>query len=80
MSAEQVWIKSSYSDAQGSECVEVAIAWHKSSYSDGDGSECVEISPGADAVRIRDSKRRRGPQVSVRTGAWTGFLTYIAAA
>ncbi|GGY09905.1 DUF397 domain-containing protein [Streptomyces hiroshimensis] len=38
------WFKSSYSDDDGSNCVEVALPWQKSSYSDGDGSECVEVA------------------------------------
>ncbi|MBF6049062.1 DUF397 domain-containing protein [Streptomyces sp. NRRL B-1677] len=54
--------------------------WFKSSYSDAQGSECVEISAGPDAIRIRDSKRKCGPQLAVEAPAWAGFIAYIAAA
>ncbi|WP_424892965.1 DUF397 domain-containing protein [Streptomyces sp. XH2] len=39
-----IWFKSSYSDGEGSDCVEVGIAWRKSSRSDAEGSECVEVA------------------------------------
>ncbi|MEU5188476.1 DUF397 domain-containing protein [Streptomyces klenkii] len=74
------WFKSSYSDDEGSNCVEVAIPWQKSSHSDEDGSNCVEISTGPRAIRIRDSKRKCGPQLAVEAPAWAGFIAYIAAA
>ncbi|MFH8787267.1 DUF397 domain-containing protein [Streptomyces roseoverticillatus] len=80
MIGELVWFKSSYSDGDGSECVEVAISWRKSSYSDDDGSNCVEMANGPRGIYIRDSKQRSGPQLAVGAPAWTGFLTYIAAA
>ncbi|UWM49994.1 DUF397 domain-containing protein [Streptomyces carpaticus] len=44
VSRELVWFKSSYSDAEGSACVEVAHSWFKSSYSDSEGSACVEVA------------------------------------
>ncbi|MEV4921760.1 DUF397 domain-containing protein [Streptomyces roseoverticillatus] len=75
-----IWFKSSYSDAEGSECVEVALSWQKSSYSDDEGDNCVEISTGPRAIRIRDSKRKSGPRLAVGAPAWAGFLTYITAA
>lgn len=34
MSNELAWFKSSYSNSEGGNCVEVAPSWHKSSYSD----------------------------------------------
>ncbi|MCL6301084.1 DUF397 domain-containing protein [Streptomyces kronopolitis] len=41
------WIKSSYSDASGGQCIEFArdFTWIKSSYSGGDGGQCLEFSP-----------------------------------
>lgn len=44
--ASAVWIKSSYSDGDGGQCVEFSrdFAWVKSSYSGGDGGQCVEFS------------------------------------
>ncbi|GAA4982465.1 hypothetical protein GCM10023205_59900 [Yinghuangia aomiensis] len=42
------WRKSSYSNATGGNCVEVARSWRTSSYSNGTGGNCVEV---ADAWR-----------------------------
>jgi hypothetical protein len=39
-----VWRKSSYSSANGGNCVEVAVVWRKSSYSSGNGGACVEVA------------------------------------
>ncbi|MFF3695509.1 DUF397 domain-containing protein [Streptomyces sp. NPDC002221] len=38
------WFKSSYSNASGGECIEVALTWRKSSYSSDSGGECVEVA------------------------------------
>lgn len=38
------WRKSSYSSANGGNCVEVAMTWRKSSYSSGNGGNCVEVA------------------------------------
>jgi hypothetical protein len=40
------WVRSSYSDANGGDCVEFSrdFAWLKSSYSDANGGNCVEFS------------------------------------
>ncbi|MBL1100860.1 DUF397 domain-containing protein [Streptomyces coffeae] len=57
------WFKSSYSDAGGGDCIEVAYDWRKSSYSDSSGGQCVEVagnwhksshsdSTGGDCVEI----------------------------
>ncbi|MFG2137496.1 DUF397 domain-containing protein [Streptomyces sp. NPDC048650] len=44
--ANATWIKSSYSDANGGDCVEFSpdFAWIKSSHSDASGGNCVEFS------------------------------------
>ncbi|MYW68409.1 DUF397 domain-containing protein [Streptomyces sp. SID8379] len=39
-----MWFKSSYSDDQGGNCLEVALEWRKSSYSDSQGSNCLEVA------------------------------------
>ncbi|MGW7515041.1 DUF397 domain-containing protein [Streptomyces sp. NPDC054796] len=52
---ELAWFKSSYSGAQGGDCVEVAVEWRKSSYSDGEGGQCVEV-----AVEWRKSSHSSG--------------------
>ncbi|RLL68312.1 DUF397 domain-containing protein [Streptomyces sp. Z26] len=44
MSAELAWFKSSYSNEEGGDCVEVAYSWHTSSYSNEEGGECVEVA------------------------------------
>ncbi|MEV7345158.1 DUF397 domain-containing protein [Streptomyces sp. NPDC093544] len=68
MSTELSWFKSSYSDSEGSACLEVAYTWHKSSNSD-----------GPHAIHVRDSKLgARSPQVEVPSGAWDAFVTYAA--
>ncbi|MBT2368258.1 DUF397 domain-containing protein [Streptomyces sp. ISL-10] len=75
------WRKSSYSDANGGECVEVAYgfagaaAWRKSTYSDANGGNCVEVLddvPGV--VPVRDSKNPTGPVLIIGTGAWGTFI------
>ncbi|WP_406861686.1 DUF397 domain-containing protein [Streptomyces sp. HUAS MG47] len=69
-----LWFRSSFSDATGGDCVEVAT-WRKSSYSAGDGSNCLEISedhPGL--VPVRDSKNPDGPKLVFRADAWAAFI------
>ncbi|MFD7501738.1 DUF397 domain-containing protein [Streptomyces sp. NPDC059850] len=44
MSNELAWFKSSYSNSEGGNCVEVALSWRKSSYSDTQGGNCVEVA------------------------------------
>lgn len=42
------WRKSSYSNADGGNCVEVADgAWRKSSHSNAEGGSCLEVADGA---------------------------------
>ncbi|WP_010358548.1 DUF397 domain-containing protein, partial [Streptomyces acidiscabies] len=65
------WFKSTYSDAAGNDCVEVA--WRKSSYSDAEGNDCVEFAACANTVHVRDSKDADGPQLALAPSAWTDF-------
>ena len=70
MSEPLAWFKSSYSDSQGGECLEVAHARRKSSHS----------SDHTIHVHVRDSKLgARSPRFAVPADAWTAFLTYAAA-
>ncbi|HWD04301.1 MAG TPA: DUF397 domain-containing protein [Amycolatopsis sp.] len=46
-------------------------AWRKSSYSD--TGQCVEIALN-EAVRVRDSKDRRGGELEIRPVAWVELL------
>jgi Domain of unknown function (DUF397) len=40
------WRTSSYSSANGGQCVEVAAVWRKSSHSSGNGGNCIEVAAG----------------------------------
>ncbi|MDH6128746.1 DUF397 domain-containing protein [Kitasatospora sp. GP82] len=79
MSTSLKWFKSSYSNDQGGDCVEVAVSWRKSSYSDSEGGACVEVAACADTVHVRDSKDRSGPQLAFTPAAWAEFVAYAAA-
>ncbi|WP_329623548.1 DUF397 domain-containing protein [Streptomyces sp. NBC_01255] len=78
------WFKSSYSNGEGGDCIEVSYdfagaAWRKSSYSNGEGGSCVEVLddvPGI--VPVRDSKVQDGPVLIVPAAAWSAFVTDIA--
>ncbi|NDK26465.1 DUF397 domain-containing protein [Streptomyces sp. TR1341] len=74
MSAESpVWFKSSYSDGEGGECVELLYTWRKSSYSDGEGGDCVEVAEHPAAIHIRDSKLPVA-HLTVHPATWASFL------
>ncbi|HWC84882.1 MAG TPA: DUF397 domain-containing protein [Pseudonocardiaceae bacterium] len=70
--AHAVWRKSSYSNGNGGECVEVA--WRKSTYSNGNGGACVEVALPPGGGLIRDSKNPSGP---VLRGDLTALLDMI---
>ncbi|MEU4351677.1 DUF397 domain-containing protein [Streptomyces sp. NPDC023838] len=70
------WFKSTYSGAEGGDCIEVAYDWRKSSYSSGEGGECVEVAAHPSAIHIRDSKNTPGPEITVLPSAWAEFVTY----
>lgn len=70
------WFKSSYSNNEGGECIEVAYDWSKSSYSGNEGGACVEVATCPHTVHIRDSKVTDGPTFAVAPGAWTAFLDH----
>ncbi len=76
MSDELNWLKSSYSDTEGSNCIEVAVVWRKSTYSDTEGSACVEVATCPHTVHVRDSKLTDGPQLALPAASWSAFLTY----
>ncbi|MFE2142977.1 DUF397 domain-containing protein [Streptomyces sp. NPDC059456] len=78
MNTELAWFKSSHSDGEGGECVEVAYSWRKSSYSGGEGGNCVEVATCADTVHVRDSKVTAGPEMAVAPAAWASFLGGIS--
>ena len=75
------WRKSSYSNGEGGNCVEVAYdfpgaaRWRKSSYSNGQGGDCVEVADGVPGVvPVRDSKVPGGPVIVFGPVAWTEFI------
>ncbi|MFR9791516.1 DUF397 domain-containing protein [Streptomyces sp. MB22_4] len=84
--SDALWFKSSYSNAGGGNCVEVAsdfpgaALWRKSSYSNGDGGHCVEVAdniPGL--VPVRDSKLPDGPALLLPATAWAPFVASLKA-
>lgn len=78
MSDQLKWFKSSYSDSEGGNCIEVALYWFKSSYSDGEGDACVEVAfpaPRLTTVHIRDSKNPTGPTLTLGAPAWKAFVS-----
>lgn len=52
------------------------LTWFRSSYSGPEGGECIEVAIAADAVHLRDSKDRPGPQLGFDAVAWVDFLRF----
>lgn len=48
-------------------------AWRKSSYS-GSQANCVEVGSATGLVRVRDTKDRQGPALTVSADAWRRFI------
>ena len=73
------WRKSSYSDSNGGDCVEVALDtdWRKSSFSDSNGGSCVEAASGSDVILVRDTTNRDGVTLTIPTAAWQTFVTEL---
>lgn len=77
---EPHWRRSSRSDAQGAQCVEVAFAdadWFKSSRSPDVDLSCVEVAQLPDAVGVRDSKDQGGPVLVFCAEVWRGFVAGV---
>ncbi|MDC0769276.1 DUF397 domain-containing protein [Streptomyces sp. HD] len=55
-----------------------SIPWRRSSYSNGMGGECLEVAELAEAISVRDSKVTSGPQLTLSTTAWQGFIRALA--
>ncbi|GHB24089.1 hypothetical protein FHS35_009171 [Streptomyces umbrinus] len=75
------WRKSTYSNGEGGNCVEVAhdfigaARWRKSSYSDDNGGDCLEVADGVPGVvPVRDSKVVGGAVLLVGADAWLAFV------
>ncbi|MFF7163103.1 DUF397 domain-containing protein [Streptomyces sp. NPDC008086] len=79
------WRKSSYSNGEGGDCIEVAYdfpgaaRWRKSSYSNGEGGSCVEVADGVPGtVPVRDSKlASQSPVLLITAPAWDRFVTSL---
>ncbi|WP_274915787.1 DUF397 domain-containing protein [Streptomyces sp. WZ-12] len=68
------WFKSSYSNGEGGNCVEVA-RWRKSTHSGHNNDDCLEVRddlPGL--VPVRDSKDPHGPALVFPADGWTSFI------
>ena len=77
-SHSRVWRKSSYSNGNNGNCVEVALPWRKSSYSNGNNGECVEVALNTELVGVRDSKAPAFGELAVPAEAWTTFLRKLS--
>jgi Domain of unknown function (DUF397) len=69
------WRKSTYSGSEAN-CVEVSNTWRKSTYS-GSQADCVEVGDATGLVKVRDSKDRQGPVITVSADAWRRFTAKI---
>ncbi|MEV4438664.1 DUF397 domain-containing protein [Streptomyces sp. NPDC049577] len=54
------------------------LTWLKSSYSNAHADNCVEVHPGPREIRIRDSKRVPGPELSFPHASWATFVAALA--
>lgn len=78
------WRKSSYSDQNGGNCIEVAhdfpgaALWRKSSYSDDNGGNCIEVADDFPCVvPVRDSKDPHGPALAFPAANWSTFIDAV---
>ncbi|MEV4431847.1 DUF397 domain-containing protein [Streptomyces sp. NPDC049585] len=51
--------------------------WIRSSHSGGAGGDCVEVGSAPRRIRVRDSKRIPGSEVSVSAVSWAAFLAAV---
>ncbi|MGW3206552.1 DUF397 domain-containing protein [Streptomyces sp. NPDC001135] len=75
MTIEQLsWFKSSHSDGEGGQCLELAYTWRKSTHSGGEGGDCLEMAAHPTAIHLRDSKQPAAPHLTLTPSAWSVFL------
>ncbi|MEV7782233.1 DUF397 domain-containing protein [Kitasatospora sp. NPDC088351] len=55
------------------------LAWFKSSYSSNEGAECIEVADATEAILVRDSKNKSGPQLAFEPASWKAFVEFAAA-
>ncbi|KIF68414.1 hypothetical protein HY68_06880 [Streptomyces sp. AcH 505] len=65
MSVALTWFKSSYSNDEGGNCLEVAHHW--------DGN-CVAAHPTT--IHVRDSKNPDGPTLTLSPTTWAAFTRH----
>lgn len=76
--SDVTWRTSSYSGANGGECVEISV-WRKASRSGDNGGACVEVASAANAlVAVRDSKDPDGPALRFPPATWRTFIERAA--
>jgi hypothetical protein len=52
------------------------FTWRKSSYSAGSG-DCIEVGETSTEVRVRDTKDRKGGQLSLGRSEWRALLAVV---
>lgn len=75
------WRKSSHSNGNGGNCVELAfedVTWRKSSYSGGNGGNCVELAQVSGLAAVRDSKNPTGPALVFARSSLAAFVSSTA--
>ena len=75
------WRKSSYSNTDGGNCIEVSddllnvADWRASSYSNTSGGQCIEVASNLPAlVPVRDSKNPAHGTLIFGVDAWAEFV------
>jgi hypothetical protein len=71
-----VWRKSSRSNDNGGDCVEIGLpplTWRKSSRSGDNGGNCVEVAAAPEWAAIRDSKSPASGTLTLSSTQWTAF-------
>ncbi|MBW8798651.1 MAG: DUF397 domain-containing protein [Streptomyces sp.] len=78
------WRKSSYSNSDGGQCIEVSddllrtASWHKSSYSNTAGGDCLEVAANLPSlVPVRDSKDPSRGTLLFEASAWAAFVERV---
>lgn len=57
--------------------MEQVRGWRKASYSGTNGGNCVETGNRRDAIAVRDTADRQGPQLTIKPGEWAAFVARL---
>lgn len=57
----------------------IRATWRTSSYSGDNDGNCVEVGTPDQAVAVRDSQDRSGPQLAFASAAWAVFARQLKA-